>query len=275
MEKKSLVGWVLIQTLQQLLHLATVAAGKQAAADLRSDVNQEGGTCDCVCLPIPLDLTDEESIQAASQYVEEKYGVLDILVNNAAICFNSPTLYGTVEPTSFRDQADITIKTNYFGTLAVTQAFLPLLKKSPSPRIINVASAAGRLTILSSQDLANSFTSDELTVPQLNELVNKFISDVVDGKHTENGWPNTCYGVSKLGIIALTRVLARENPDILVNSVDPGFCKTDQNDNKGTTDPARGAYTPYLLAVMEEESEDDAVSGLHFFEEREIPWTYQ
>lgn len=252
-----------------------VEAGELAAADLRSEVNDEGGTCDAVAIPMPLDLTNADSIAAAAEHIEQEYGVLDILVNNAAICFNSATLYGKVEYTSFRDQADITIQTNYFGTLGVTQAFLPLLKKSPSPRIINVASAAGRLTILQSQELVDTFTSDQLTIPQLSELMKKFVSDVNDGTHTESGWPNTCYGVSKLGVIAQTRILARENPDILINSVDPGYCRTDQNDNQGTTDPARGAYTPYLLAVMEEESDDDAVSGLHFFEEREIPWSYQ
>ena len=261
-----------------LIACRDIELGEKAAADLRSDVSEDGVTCDAVALPIPFDLTDEESIEACAKYVEEEYGVLDILVNNAAICFNDPTLYGVLkEPVGFRDQADITIRTNYFGTLAATQQFLPLLKKSQSPRIINIASAAGRLSILQSQELVDTFTSEMLTIPELSELMEKFVADVQDGTHSEKGWPNTCYGVSKLGIIALTKILARQNPDILCNSVDPGYCKTDQNNNQGVTDPSRGAYTPYLLAVMEAESDEEGeeVSGLHFFEESEIPWSYQ
>ena len=261
-----------------LIACRNVELGEKAAADLRSDVAEDGVTCDAIALPIPFDLTDKESIEACAKYVEDEFGALDILVNNAAICFNDPTLYGVLkEPVSFRDQADITIKTNYFGTLVTTQSFLPLLKKSSSPRIINVASAAGRLTILQSQDLVDKFTSETLTIPELSELMEQFVADVQGGTHSERGWPNTCYGVSKLGIIALTKILARQHPDMLCNSVDPGYCKTDQNNNQGVTDPSQGAYTPYLLAVMEAESDEEGelVSGLHFYEEQEINWSYQ
>ena len=105
--------------------------------------------------------------------------------------------------------------------------------------------------------------------------MNQFVTSVQDGTHTTLGWPNTCYGVSKLGIIALTKVLARQYTNIKINSVDPGYCKTDQNDNMGNVDPYRGAYTPYLLALLESENEEEVDTGLHFYEEEEIPWTYQ
>lgn len=257
-----------------------VGLGREAARDLRE--NNGEFPCDAVACPVPLDLTDPTSIENVASWVTKEYGgVLDVLVNNAAVCFNDPTLYGRVEYTPFEDQAGITIETNYFGTLATIQSFLPLLERSSSPRIINVASAAGRLTILRSQHLVNAFTSESLTVPELSKLMRQFTSDVEDGTHAARGWPNTCYGVSKLGIIALTRVLARERPGIMIYSVDPGYCRTDQNDNQGVVDPAEGAYTPYLLALMEtnEEGEGkegvDALSGLHFYEKSEMPWTYQ
>ena len=264
--------------------------------------------CDVISLPMALDLTDPTSTTNAVKYIEENYGVLDVLINNAAVCFNDPTLYGKVEYTPFEKQAGITIQTNFFGTLDVTTSFLPLLKKSPSPRIINIASAAGRLTILRSPELVNKFTSNALDISKLSTLMKQFQSDVEDGTHLEKGWPNTCYGVSKLGIIAMTRVLAREHPEMMINSVDPGYCKTDQNDNRGTVDPKDGAYTPYLLSLMEVGGDDDydddeeedgeandeanddlfagdendagaegaeTISGLHFYEEQEMPWTYQ
>ena len=110
----------------------------------------------------------------------------------------------------------------------------------------------------------------------LSDELEKFLS-VEHGTHLENGWPGTCYGMSKLGIIALTKIMARENEGMLINSVDPGYCKTDQNNNQGTVDPSDGAYTPYLLALLEQDDDDDGedMSGLHFYEEQEIPWTYQ
>ncbi|KAL3786999.1 hypothetical protein HJC23_005510 [Cyclotella cryptica] len=261
-----------------------VELGRAAANELIAHGEKEGCECDAVALPVPLDLTDAVSISNAFGYIEKEYGVVDVLVNNAAICLNDPTLYGKVEYTPFERQAGITIRTNFFGTLEVIQSFLPLLKKSSSPRIINVASAAGRLSILRSQSSIDEFTSEELTIPHLCNLMNQFVSDVEDGTHTSKGWPNTCYGVSKLGIIALTRIMARQHPDIMVNSVDPGYCKTDQNDNRGVVDPADGAYTPYLLALMErggedeeeeEEEGEEILSGLHFYEGAEMPWSYQ
>ena len=251
-----------------------VALGQNTANELRQSGEYE---CDVVALPVPFDLTNDDSIIAAIKFVKEEYGSLDVLINNAAICFNDPTLYGKVDHTPFQNQADITIRTNYFGTLKVTQECLPLLKQAASPRVINVASAAGRLTILRSQDLVDKFTSNTLTVSELSTLMEQFVIDVQKGSHEQKGWPNTCYGMSKLGIIALTKILARENEGMLINSVDPGYCKTDQNNNQGTVDPADGAYTPYLLALMEQDDEDDGedMSGLHFYQEQEIPWTYQ
>jgi carbonyl reductase 1 len=263
-----------------LIACRNVELGRAAADELIAYGIKEDCPCEVVALPVALDLTDSASIAKVAKFVEEKYGVVDVIVNNAAICFNDPTLYGKVEFTPFEKQARITIQTNFFGTLEVTQSFLPLLKKSSSPRIINVASAAGRLTILRSQSLVDEFTSDKLKIPHLSKLMQKFVSDVEDGTHAQKGWPNTCYGVSKLGIIALTKILARQHPEMMVNSVDPGYCKTDQNDNQGVVDPSDGAYTPYLLALMERGDEDgegdeEIVSGLHFYEEAEMPWSYQ
>ena len=174
--------------------------------------------------------------------------------------------------TPFQQQADITIRTNYYGTLAVTQAMLPFLRASKSsPRVVNVTSAAGRLR--GSQEIQDAFTSPKLDVPALSSLMDAFVRDAEAGVHAEKGWPNTCYGVSKMGLIALTRVLAREEPTLMVNSADPGFCATDQNQNQGYITAAQGAVTPVLLAHAG--FNERHVSGLHFYEGREIDWSYQ
>lgn len=219
---------------------------------------------------VRLDLTDAASIRHSSEFITKEHGQLDVLINNAAVCFNDPTLYGKVPFTPFEAQAAITMDTNFHGTLAVTQAMLPLLRKSTSPRIINIASSAGRLR--GSDELIETITSPSLTMESLEERMREFVSDAEAGVHLKKGWPNTCYGVSKMGLIAMTRIIARDEPKIMVNSVDPGYAATDQNQHQGYVSAERAARTPVLLADL---PEDDFVSGSHFFDEREISWAYQ
>ena len=233
-----------VPDLETILACRSAALGKAAEADLRA--------FGCKVEFRPLDLTDEQSMLDLRRFLEETYGKLDILVNNAAICFNDPTLYGKVPHTPFTEQADITLRTNFFGTLALTNALLPLLRASSSPRIVNVASAAGRLSILRTREKREFFTSGDLEVAALEQAMKDFVSDVKQGVHGDHGWPNTCYGTSKLGLIALTRVLARDEPGISINSIDPGFCATDQNANQGVRSPEAGALTAVALATNDD-----------------------
>lgn len=217
---------------------------------------------------VRIDLEDVHSIESAAKHIEEKYGCCDVLVNNAAVCFNDPTLYGKVPHTPFDKQADISVKTNFFGTLSLTKAMLPLLEKSESPRIINIASSAGRLSILPSQKRREAFSSDNLKMEELEGFMWDFIKAAKSGTHADEGWPNTGYGVSKVGIIAMTKLLARQNTRVMVNSVDPGYCATDQNNNQGFIPAERGATTPFLLATIQEQF----FSGVHWYQEQEIEW---
>lgn len=225
----------------------------------------------CNVSSVKVDLDDLDSIKNAANTIRLKYGKCDVLVNNAAVCFNDPTLYGKTVFTPFSKQAEITIRTNFHGTLALTREFLPLLSLSSSPRIINIASSAGRITILPSVDRRSQFLSESLTLEELEFFMREFVRDAQDGSHTSKGWPNTGYGVSKVGIVAMTRILARENPQMMVNSVDPGYCRTDQNNNQGIVSPERGALTPFLLSTI---PKDNVFTGLHWYEETAIDWSY-
>ena len=98
-----------------------------------------------------------------------------------------------------------------------------------------------------------------------------FVRDAEAGEHVARGWPNTCYGVSKMGLIALTRVLARDEPEMMINAVDPGWCATDQNLNRGPVSAERGATTPALLATLPAEQ---FLTGGLWLEEQEISWSY-
>ena len=132
-----------------------------------------------------IDLTDPKSVDDVREFIAQNYGRLDVLINNAAICFNDPTLYGKCAHTPFERQADITVTTNFFGTLGVTRALLPLLRAAPSPRVINIASAAGRLSILRSQEKAAAFSSPAVEIDEIAGLMTEFVADVESGVHAE------------------------------------------------------------------------------------------
>jgi carbonyl reductase 1 len=203
------IGREIVQLLSSPPHsIKTIIAcrnrdlGEMAAKELQAK------GCDVVFHQ--LDLTDQESIRNTCDFISSEFGHLDVLVNNAAVCFNDPTLYGKCVYTPFEKQARISMETNFFGTLKVTQTMLPLLRKSESPRVINIASSAGRLAQLSkSPERTKLVTSPNLKLEHLVSLMNEFVDDVEAGVHQQKGWPNTCYGMSKVGIIALSRMFAR------------------------------------------------------------------
>ncbi len=93
--------------------------------------------------PLVLDVTKQDTIDAAAEYVRSRFGKLDVLVNNAAIYAAADGLPGVAKV----DAVIETFETNFFGVIGVTQAFLPLIKASPSARIVNVSSGLGSLAL--------------------------------------------------------------------------------------------------------------------------------
>lgn len=255
-----------------LLGCRNEGLGKAAAERLASETRNEAVDV------VTIDLMDHESIAAAVSYIRDTYGRCDVLINNAAVCYNDPTLYGTVPHTPFAQQAKITIATNFFGTLQLTRAMLPLLEQSTgTARIVNIASSAGRLSIIPSAERRAFFSSESLKLDDLEASMTDFVRAAQDGRHASEGWPNTGYGVSKVGIIAMTKILARRysgnaGPRMMVNSVDPGYCATDQNNHQGVIPAQRGAVTPYLLATLTDENDKGVFNGKHWYQEREIEW---
>jgi carbonyl reductase 1 len=209
-----------------------------------------------------LDISDHDSVLNFASKFQDDYGRCDVLVNNAAIAFKGS------DPTPFTEQAEPTIHTNFFATLDITKAMIPLLEQSLCPRIVNVASEAGHLRILPSQLRRDEFTAPDLSLEKLEALMRDFVADVKNGRHVERGWPNTCYGTSKLGVIALSKVLARDHPNMIINACCPGYCQTDMSSQRGNNSPAEGARTPVMLA----QAKKGSLSGGFFAGEREIEW---
>jgi NAD(P)-dependent dehydrogenase (short-subunit alcohol dehydrogenase family) len=150
---------------------------------------------------IEIDVTNPESISKAKDIVEKEQGKLDILINNAGILGVNPQ---TAAETSVEDIKEV-FETNFFGVINVTQAFLDLLKKSDSPRISNITSGLGSLTL-----------------------------------HADPDWKyypvkTAAYGPSKSALNAYTLVLAYELRELpfKVNVIDPGYTATDFNHHNG------------------------------------------
>jgi len=186
---------------------------------------------------VTLDVTDDASIAAAVAAVTQKHGRLDILVNNAGIAVDATERAPSQQTlATWRETFD----TNVFGLVAVTQAFLPLLRKSSSARIVNVSSALGSLALHS--DPAQPLGS--FKVP--------------------------AYNVSKSAVNAWTLQLANELRDtgIKVNSVHPGYVKTDMNKGGGDLEVAEGAETSVAAALLD----DAGPTGSFFYRGEILPW---
>ena len=128
---------------------------------------------------------------------------------------------------------------------------IPLLRNGEDPRLVNVASASGRLNQVSPA-LQKRFRDESLTIPELNTLIAEFAQAVQDGDHKQKGWSSSNYGISKLGVIAATRIWSRQEAGrIIVNSCCPGFCATDMSSHKGPRPAEEGARNAVIPATME------------------------
>jgi NAD(P)-dependent dehydrogenase (short-subunit alcohol dehydrogenase family) len=185
---------------------------------------------------IALDISSEQSIAAAATAVAAKHGRLDILVNNAGVFLDDFERTPSQQSlTAWRDTFD----TNLFGVIATTQAFLPLLRKAPAARIVNVSSLLGSL------------------------------SAHVDPGSGIYDFKVPAYNVSKSALNAWTVHLAHELRDTphKVNAIHPGSVKTDMNAN-GELDVETGARSSVEMALLSA----DGPNGGFFHLGETLPW---
>src|SRR5215472_8387842 len=142
-----------------------------------------------------LDVTQRDQIQQLAQRVSSEGG-LDILVNNAGTSLNGFN----------EDVARRTLEVNFFGAMHLTDAMLPAM--CAGGRVVMVSSGMGELSHVHGS-LRAQFDDPTLTRSSLVSLMSSFISDVAASAHTQHGWPSSAYSVSKVGMNALVRVLAR------------------------------------------------------------------
>ena len=187
---------------------------------------------------------------------------IDVLVNNAGIA------YKRASTAPFAEQVRVTVNTNFTGTLNVTKALLPLIR--PHSRIVMVSSRVGRLGIVKPH-LQEKFNSPNLTEAELVALMEQFVQDVAAGNHSDKGWPNSAYGTSKVGMTALTKVIARQvatMDDVLVNACCPGWVRTDMAGYNAPLSNDEGAETPIFLTTLPAGSP----TGELWYKKQVIPW---
>ena len=207
-------------------HRVGVAAREEGRREAAVEKLRAGGVD---AFGVPLDVTSDESVRAAAELVEEQIGQLDVLVNNAGISGAWPQDPTTLDLDVLRTVLD----TNVLGVIRVTNALLPLLRRSAAPRIVNVSSNMGSLTLQTGPIMA-------------------------------------AYAPSKTMLNAVTVQYARRlaGTGILVNAACPGYVATDFTGHQGSRTPEQGAATPVRLATLPA----DGPSGGFFDDDGAIPW---
>ncbi|MEV4076002.1 SDR family NAD(P)-dependent oxidoreductase [Nonomuraea fuscirosea] len=187
--------------------------------------------------PLLIDVTDDASVAAAAKTVEADGG-LDVLINNAGI-------EGRREDNSVIGAADLTaadmrtiFETNTFGVVRVTHAFLPLLRRSAAPVVVNVSSGLASLAGITAE-----------------------------GTPTY-AYPGPAYPASKAAVNVLTVQYAKAFPEMRINAVEPGYTATDLNGRTGTQTVAEGAEIIVRMAQVG----SDGPTGGFFTQAGPLPW---
>jgi carbonyl reductase 1 len=246
-----------------LLGCRDAARAAQAVDRMQQQVLQEQEDAKVHISSAPLELGNEDSHAAFVKHIQEKFGRVDVLVNNAAFAFKN------ADPTPFREQCGPTLKVNFYGTVDLTNRMMGLLRAGADPRVVSVASMAGRLSQVSPA-LQAEFSSAALTMPSLFNLVQDFEASVMDGTHQSKGWGSSNYGMSKLAVIAATKVWARQEPSIKFYSCCPGYCQTDMTSQRGARDPADGARNAVIPATLSADKLPE--SGSYFADYQVAEW---
>ena len=192
---------------------------------------------------VRFDVTNPADHPAIARHLEGRYGKLDILVNNAGVMLDEADFEKGGSNTTSTVTSEVlrkTFETNFFAVVALTQALLPLIRKSPAGRIVNLSSVLGSLTLHS------------------------------DPKSPIYSMKGFAYDASKTALNAFTVHLAHElkGTAIKVNSAHPGWVKTDMGGTAAPMELAEGGKTSVQLATLA----DNGPTGGFFHLGEPLPW---
>lgn len=223
------------QLAQHGLTVLIAARNLQAAEEAVTTLRNEGLKAEAIAL----DINSSTQIQAAVQAIGDKFGSLDVLINNAGVMLDGEWSISNASSVSI-DIIRKTFDTNFFALVELTQAVLPLILKSQSGRIVNMASIEGSLTLHAEPN-----------------------SPIYDAKPF-------AYNASKAAVNSFTIHLAHElrNTPVKVNSAHPGWVKTELGGEGAMMDITEGAKTGVQLATLP----DEGSSGGFFHLGQPVPW---
>ncbi len=204
-------------------HVFVGARNAKAGRKAAEEIAKKGGKATF----LEIDVADNDSVTTATREFSSVEDHLDVLVNNAGIIVDGDSAILEISDDLFRN----TLETNTLGVLRVTRAFVPLLRKSKSPRVINVSSGGGQLT------------------------------------GGADGW-SPAYCISKTALNGVTVQVAAALPKFAVNSVCPGWVRTEMGGENANRSVEEGADTIVWLAS---EAPQD-LTGKFLRDRKEIPW---
>ncbi|XP_050142006.1 (+)-neomenthol dehydrogenase-like isoform X3 [Malus sylvestris] len=211
-----------------------------------------------------LDVTNSADIASLADFVKTQFGKLDILKPDEIN-------WSEISMTPNYELAEECLKTNYYGPKSLTEALLPLLQLSDSPRIINVSSGAAKLMNFPN-GWAKEVLSDaeSLTEERIDAVLSEFLEDYKQGLLETKRWPLIfpAYKVSKAALNAYTRTLAKKYPKFCVNCGSPGSVKTDMTFNYGILTIDEGAESIVRLALLP----NGGPTGLYFVRKEVTPF---
>jgi NAD(P)-dependent dehydrogenase (short-subunit alcohol dehydrogenase family) len=187
---------------------------------------------------VQLDVTTDASVQSALKTIESDEGHLDVLINNAGIEPRLPDGGFIPAADTSAEEARAVFETNVFGHIRTLQTFLPLLRRSANPVVVNVTSG-----------LAHT-------------------ASVADTAKPEHFYPDVAYPASKAAANSLTVQYAKAFGDIRINAADPGFTATDLNHHQGTQTVEQGAAVIVRLASIDK----DGPTGTFQNADGVLPW---
>ena len=229
------IGFETAKQLGEKVITVVVGARKlEAAEETAAKLNAQG----IDAYGIQLEVTSAADRNAAARFIEERFGKLDILINNAGV--GSSTGFTPVTSQVTDEELERIFATNLFAVVSLTRELLPLLKKSPAGRIVNLSSILGSLILHSDPT-----------------------SPIADFK-------SFAYDGSKSALNAYTIHLAHElrNTTIKVNSAHPGWVKTEMGTDAAPMEIPDGAKTSVALALLG----PDGPSGRFIHLGEELPW---
>lgn len=214
-----------------LLGSRDVQRGEAAVKDLQNELGTS--TCEGRLSMIPIDTGSDESVKGAVTAVQKHTDTLYGIVNNAGIMRR-----GNVEESN---------NVNYFGPRRVNDAFLGMMQR-PGGRIVNIASASGPIFV---SGCSNGALCEKLSKPWTIKGGIKELDEIA--KDASNCGGGDAYGFSKALLSAYTWILAKDQPDLVVNAVTPGYILTDMTAGMGASNPpSKGAIPPVWLLMSDE-----------------------